>query len=135
MTTSISVTVTISPEQDNDPFLSFVGVWNAPVFVQVTRPLMVTRGPVVTVPAALRYIFSEPSHGSDGQHAYLERALARATLVHLEDDDEYYAAIPGFQGLYGTGDTESEALHDLRGALKAWLQVRRTRRLPVPAVE
>lgn len=70
-----------------------------------------------------------------GDQRYQQRALATATATLLEDDDEWYSTIPGFQGLYGTGATEAEALADLREALAVWVQVRLERGLPLPAVE
>lgn len=59
-------------------------------------------------------------------------AIASAQYEYLEEDGEWYASIPGHQGVYATGETRAAAEDDLRGALSAWLSARIVRGLPLP---
>jgi predicted RNase H-like HicB family nuclease len=51
---------------------------------------------------------------------YMEAAMSRAQYEVMEDGD-YWAEIPGFQGVWGTGKTIEESRAHLEGALEAWL--------------
>jgi predicted RNase H-like HicB family nuclease len=53
---------------------------------------------------------------------YIEQALAQA-LVEKMEDGRYFASIPGFQGVWGDGDTSEESLKELRSALEDWLVI------------
>lgn len=64
---------------------------------------------------------------------YLQAALAQATLKQLEDG-LYYSEIPGFQGVYGYGDTEAIARTDVAEALEAWVQFRLEEGLELPGI-
>lgn len=52
---------------------------------------------------------------------YLDTAMGRARYELMEDDEGWFATIPGFPGLYGSGETVEEARRDLRGALEGWI--------------
>ena len=54
---------------------------------------------------------------------YRKQALKRAVIVELGDDEGFAARIPGFRGLLGSGETKREALVDLEGALKDWIDL------------
>jgi predicted RNase H-like HicB family nuclease len=51
---------------------------------------------------------------------YFECAIRGATFEHLEDGSTY-GEIPGFDGVYGQGDSIVAALHDLKSALEDWV--------------
>jgi predicted RNase H-like HicB family nuclease len=51
---------------------------------------------------------------------YIEASMSKAQYEAMEDGD-YWAEIPGFQGVWGTGKTIEEAHSDLEGGLEGWL--------------
>lgn len=62
--------------------------------------------------------------------SYVPTAMQRATAEWLPNDKMYYAAIPGFQGVYGTGPTEAAARADLESSLVEWATLRLSRAEP-----
>lgn len=50
-------------------------------------------------------------------------AMNHAVLEPLEDEDKWYAHIPGFSGLWAVGKTQEEARQELYLALDGWLHV------------
>ncbi len=53
---------------------------------------------------------------------YMSAAMRRAQYELLEDgSNEWYAHIPGFEGLWATGPSVEEARADLYDALDSWL--------------
>lgn len=67
--------------------------------------------------------------------AYIRAAMQRATVEWLPNDRIHYAAIPGFQGVYGTGDTAEAARADLESSLADWAAFRLSRGMDVPGVD
>jgi predicted RNase H-like HicB family nuclease len=53
---------------------------------------------------------------------YLNEAMKRARCERIENGS-YFATIEKFEGLFGTGATEDEALRDLYSALDSWIDV------------
>lgn len=51
---------------------------------------------------------------------YARRAVKHA-LVRVLDDESHFAEIVGFVGIWGEGDSQLEALEDLRDALLEWV--------------
>lgn len=51
---------------------------------------------------------------------YIEAAMRKALTSNLEDGT-VFAEIPGFEGVWGNGATEEDALIDLRAALPDWV--------------
>lgn len=51
---------------------------------------------------------------------YVSAAMRRAKYELMEDGD-YFGTIPGFQGVWGSGDSLNDCQEDLRGALEGWL--------------
>ncbi len=64
---------------------------------------------------------------------YIEMAMEKATYERLEDGT-WYAAIPGFKGVWADGDAESEAREELREVLQGWIEFRASRDLEIPKV-
>lgn len=66
--------------------------------------------------------------------AYIHAAMERVTIEWLPNDEIYYASIAGFQGVYGTGDTEAAARTDLERSLSDWAAVRLAHGMGIPSV-
>jgi predicted RNase H-like HicB family nuclease len=60
--------------------------------------------------------------------------MAAAQYEHMEDGEGWFATIPGFEGLWGHGETQ-EAAADLESSLAEWisLSVHLGHELPEPA--
>jgi len=66
---------------------------------------------------------------------YLNAAMSKAKFEKMENG-EYFASIPGFDGLWASGHTREQAGHDLYSALDGWLDVHlRVGRHSIPPVE
>ena len=66
---------------------------------------------------------------------YLNAAMSKAEFEKIESGN-YYASIPGFDGLWASGRTREEARRDLYSALDGWLDVHlRVGRHSIPPVE
>ena len=65
--------------------------------------------------------------------AYIEAAMRHAQFEWLEDDREWYGAIPELPGVWATGATEDACRTELRDVLEGWiaLSLRMGDRLPV----
>lgn len=64
---------------------------------------------------------------------YLREAMRHAQYERTESG--WYASIPGFQGLWATGETIEDARNDLWSALDGWIFVAvSVSRLPFPAL-
>jgi predicted RNase H-like HicB family nuclease len=63
---------------------------------------------------------------------YIEKAVSLAQIEKMEDG-RYFAAIPGFKGLWADGDTRDECLSELRSSFEEWLVIalREDEELPV----
>lgn len=64
--------------------------------------------------------------------SYLNAAMNRARIVHLEEDGVYAGTIQGLQGVIASGQSREECVAELRGALEAWLLISLNKGLPVP---
>ncbi len=53
---------------------------------------------------------------------YMREAMKHAQYERTEEGD-WYAHIPGFEGLWATGPTVEDARNDLHSALDGWLYV------------
>jgi predicted RNase H-like HicB family nuclease len=54
---------------------------------------------------------------------YMNAAMKRAELEWVEEDEQYYAHIPGLIGLWASGKTKKAVRKDLCSALDGWLCV------------
>ena len=65
---------------------------------------------------------------------YIDLALKHAKTEYLEDDQEYYSEIPGFAGVYATGDSQEVCARALRDVLEGWIVLRLAEGRSFPAV-
>lgn len=63
---------------------------------------------------------------------YIERAMSHARIVR--DETGYTATVPFLPGCIACGDTEKEALDDLRDAIEAWVLVGLKFGDPIPPI-
>lgn len=63
---------------------------------------------------------------------YLKEALGRAHYEIIEDDEPYYGAIPGLDGVWATGCTLEACGQNLAEALEDWLLFSIAKGLPIP---
>jgi predicted RNase H-like HicB family nuclease len=54
---------------------------------------------------------------------YMSVAMRHAEYERLDESGEWYAHIPGFEGLWATGATIEDARNELHAALDGWLYV------------
>jgi len=64
---------------------------------------------------------------------YVERALRKARYVQLEDGT-YCATVPGLRGVVATGGSIETCREQLAEVIEAWILVRVSRGLAVPAI-
>lgn len=65
---------------------------------------------------------------------YISAAMAHAHYEMIEDQEPYYAEIPGVQGVWATGKTLEECRDSLLSALEDWLLFSIANGLPVPSL-
>ena len=66
---------------------------------------------------------------------YMHEAMRRAEYEKLEDGSGFYAHIPGFEGLWATGETVEDARKELYDALDGWITVNNlVSYLPLPDI-
>jgi len=53
---------------------------------------------------------------------YMNAAMAKAEY-ELMEDGQFFATIPGFDGLWAVGQTQDEAAEELNDTLDGWLDV------------
>lgn len=71
----------------------------------------------------------------DALRNYIDLALAHAQTEYLDDDRKYYSEIPGFAGVYATGDTADASVRELREVLEEWIALRLERGRSLPAAD
>lgn len=64
---------------------------------------------------------------------YIDSLMAQAKHEILEDDNSYYAEIPGIQGVWANEKTLKKCRQTLREVLEEWLliKLRRNEKLPI----
>ena len=65
---------------------------------------------------------------------YIDLALRQSTFEYLHDDQVHYAEIPGFAGVYATGDSPDAAARELREVLEEWIALRLEHGRSLPAI-
>lgn len=63
---------------------------------------------------------------------YMHDAMSKATYETLPDGS-FYGEIPGFNGVYANTATLEECREELKEVLKAWISLRVSLHLPLPA--
>lgn len=65
---------------------------------------------------------------------YMDKAMQHAQYERIEDGT-YFAAIPGFEGLWANGSTEQECKRELREVLEGWILLGIAHHDALPEVE
>ena len=63
---------------------------------------------------------------------YIEAALRQAHYELIDDEDPYYGAVPGLQGVWASGKSLEECRDQLADVVEGWVLVRIARGLPIP---
>jgi predicted RNase H-like HicB family nuclease len=58
---------------------------------------------------------------------YVTAAMSHAVFEPVDGEDQWYAHIPGFGGLWAVGKTQEEAGQELHSALEGWLYMNATK--------
>lgn len=66
---------------------------------------------------------------------YIEAALRRAVVDRMVDPPGLFAEIPGFLGVWATGDTAYAALEQLREVLEDWIVLQLRKNIPLPEID
>jgi predicted RNase H-like HicB family nuclease len=75
-----------------------------------------------------------------GQHMlslkeYIDLALTRAKFETIEDEEPFFAEIPGLAGVWATGRTQDECRKNLHEVIEDWIEVRQRRGLQIPSLD
>jgi len=65
---------------------------------------------------------------------YIEKALQKAEYKKL-NDGSWFAEIPGFEGVWGNGETVEKCRIELQEVLEEWLLLKLTDGDPIPSLE
>lgn len=65
---------------------------------------------------------------------YIDAAMRTARYELLPDDGLYYGEIPGFEGVYATGEHLEICRDELKSTLEDWLLLSLNKNLPVPVI-
>lgn len=65
---------------------------------------------------------------------YIDMAIARAQFEKIEDNEPFYAEVPGLPGVWATGRTQDECRTNLRDVIDGWIEVRKRRGLQIPSI-
>lgn len=66
--------------------------------------------------------------------ALIDRAMELAVYEIIEDEDNYWGEIPGFQGVWARHARLEGCRRELREALSDWIAVRLRLGLPIPII-
>lgn len=66
---------------------------------------------------------------------YIEAALEKAHYDMIQDEEPFYAEVPGLEGVYATGKTLEECRKNLAEVIDDWIVVRLRRGLPIPPLD
>jgi len=74
-----------------------------------------------------------------GQHVlslkeYIDLALTRAKFEKIEDEEPFYAEVPGLAGVWATGKTQAECRTNLHEVIEDWIEIRQRRDLQIPSI-
>jgi len=61
---------------------------------------------------------------------YINAAMEKAKYEIIEDDDPYYAEVPGLRGVWATGKTLEECRRNLTETIEGWIIIRLKKGLP-----
>jgi len=66
---------------------------------------------------------------------YIQAAMRKAHYEILSDDNSFYGAIPGFEGVWANATTLEACRNELEEVLEEWILFRVSMNLPLPSVE
>ena len=66
---------------------------------------------------------------------YIDTAVGMATYEVLDDDNSWYAEIPGLQGVWANADTFEECREELREVLEGWIELGLELGHPIPDIQ
>ncbi|MBU4221050.1 MAG: type II toxin-antitoxin system HicB family antitoxin, partial [Euryarchaeota archaeon] len=55
---------------------------------------------------------------------YINAAMEKAKYEIIEDDEPYYAEVPGLRGVWATGKTLEECRRNLTETIEGWIIIR-----------
>lgn len=61
---------------------------------------------------------------------YINAAMEKARYEIIEDDEPYYAEVPGLRGVWATGKTLEECRRNLTETIEGWIILRLKKGLP-----
>ena len=61
---------------------------------------------------------------------YINAAMEKAKYEIIEDDEPYYAEVPGLRGVWATGKTLEECRRNLTETIEGWIIIRLKKGLP-----
>lgn len=62
----------------------------------------------------------------------IEAALPRAVYEIIQDEEPFYAEVPGLQGVWASGNTLEECRRNLAETVEDWVLLSVAKGLPVP---
>jgi predicted RNase H-like HicB family nuclease len=65
---------------------------------------------------------------------YIQAALEQAHYEMIEDEEPFYAEVPGLDGVWATGKSMEECRRNLQDAIEDWLFFSIAKGLPIPAL-
>ncbi|MBI5701444.1 type II toxin-antitoxin system HicB family antitoxin [Candidatus Saganbacteria bacterium] len=66
---------------------------------------------------------------------YIEAALKKAHYDMIQDQEPFYAEVPGLDGVYASGKTLEDCRKNLAEVIDDWIVVRLRRGLSIPPIE
>ncbi|MGA2052531.1 MAG: type II toxin-antitoxin system HicB family antitoxin [Opitutales bacterium] len=66
---------------------------------------------------------------------YKQNAMQRAEIIPMDGGEGYVARIPGFKGLFATGETKTKARAELHSVLEGWIELSLRRGMGLPSVD
>ena len=67
--------------------------------------------------------------------AYVNAAIAGARFEAIEDGKAIYAEIPGFAGVWASGETREKVTAELKSVLEGWIELQAERDQPLPPIQ
>jgi predicted RNase H-like HicB family nuclease len=65
---------------------------------------------------------------------YIDAALRLAHYEIIEDEEPYYGAVPGLQGVWASGNSLEECRDHLADVVEGWVLIRLSRGMTIPPI-
>jgi predicted RNase H-like HicB family nuclease len=66
---------------------------------------------------------------------YIQRALEKAHYEIIQDEEPYYAEVPGLESVWATGPSLESCRRQLAAAIEDWLLFSVAKGLPIPVLD